>query len=98
MNRLWVRLSLAFSGVIIVAIMLMIVTGWLFNPDGGFEARRAQSFSEAEFRERLPGVVLGMAAVIGLVGIGAGVWISRSLTAPLQELEEATQAIGRRER
>lgn len=97
MNRLWVRLSLAFSGVIIVAILLMIVTGWLFNPDSDFEGPRGQNISEAEFRERLPGVVLGMAAVIGLVGIGAGVWISRSLTAPLQELEEAAQAIGRQE-
>lgn len=97
MNRLWVRLSLAFSGVIILAILLMILTGWLFDPDPSFEARRAQNFSEAELRERLPAVVLGMATVIGLVGIGAGVWISRSLTSPLQELEEAAQAIGRQE-
>ena len=97
MNRVWVRLSLAFSSVIIVAILLMIVTGWLFNPNGGFEERRPQNLSEAELRERLPGVVLGMAAVIGVVSIGAGVWISRSVTAPLQELEEAAQAIGRQE-
>lgn len=97
MNRLWVRLSLAFSGVIILAILLMIVTGWLFDPDGDFEGPRAQNLSQEELRERLPGVVLGMAAVIGLVGIGAGVWISRSLTSPLQELEEAAQAIGRQE-
>jgi signal transduction histidine kinase len=90
-------LSLAFSSVIIVAILLMIITGWIFNPGDRLEAGRPQRLSEAEIRERLPGVVLGMAAVIGLVGIGAGVWISRSLTAPLQELEEATQAIGRRE-
>lgn len=97
MDRLWLRLSVAFSGVIILAIGLMIFTGWLFDPDGALEQRRAQNISEAELRERLPGVVLGMAAVIGLVGIGAGAWISRSLTAPLQELEAATQAIGRRE-
>ncbi|MFW6070657.1 MAG: sensor histidine kinase, partial [bacterium] len=97
MSKLWVRLSLAFSGVIILAILLMIVTGWLFNPDPRFQENEPRQLSRAEFRERLPGVVLGMAAVIGVVGIGAGVWISRSLTSPLQELEEAAQAIGRRE-
>jgi len=99
MNRLWVLLSLAFSSVIILAILLMVVTGWLFdpNPDASFDEMRQQRITEAELRERLPGVVLAMAAVIGLVGIGAGIWISRSLTAPLQELEEATQAIGRRQ-
>ncbi|MFW6183649.1 MAG: sensor histidine kinase [Chloroflexota bacterium] len=97
MSKLWVRLSLAFSGVIILAILLMIVTGWLFNPDPRFQEDEPRQLSRAEFRERLPGVVLGMAAVIGVVGIGAGVWISRSLTSPLQELEEAAQAIGRRE-
>lgn len=97
MNRLWVRLSLAFSGVIILAILLMIVTGWLFNPDPRLQEPEPRRLSRAEFRERLPGVVLGMAAVIGVVGIGAGIWISRSLTSPLQELEEAAQAIGRRE-
>lgn len=97
MDRLWVRFSVAFSGVIILAIGLMIFTGWLFDPEGSLEQRQAQNISEAELRERLPGVVLGMAAVIGLVGIGAGVWISRSLTAPLQELEEAAQDIGRRQ-
>lgn len=97
MVRLWVRLSVAFSGVIILAIVLMIFTGWLFDPQGRPEQRRAQDISEAELRQRLPAVVLGMAAVIGLVSIGAGAWISRSLTAPLQELEEAAQAIGRRE-
>lgn len=97
MNKLWVRLSLAFSGVIVVAILLMIITGWLFNPDRAAETGPPQNISEQELQERLPRVVLGMAAVIGLVGIGAGIWISRSLTAPLQELEDATQAIGRRE-
>lgn len=97
MNKLWVRLSVAFSSVIVLAILLMIITGWLFNPDRAAEPRPPQNISEQELQERLPRVVLGMAAVIGLVGIGAGVWISRSLSAPLQELEDATQAIGRRE-
>lgn len=97
MNKLWVRLSIAFSSVIVLAILLMIITGWLFNPDRATQPGPPQTISEQEWHERLPRVVLGMATVIGLVGIGAGIWISRSLTAPLQELEEATQAIGRHE-
>ncbi len=97
MDRLWVRLSVAFSGVIILAIGLMILTGWLVDPQGRLEPRSSQNISAAELRQRLPGVVLAMAGVIGLVGIGAGAWISRSLTAPLQELEDAAQAIGRRQ-
>lgn len=99
MNKLWVRLSLAFSGVIILAIFLMAVTGALLDPDE--PPRRPEALSEAErrafLRQELPGVVLGMAGVIGLVGIGAGVWISRNLTAPLRELEDAAHAIGQRD-
>ena len=97
MNRLWVRLSLAFSGVILLAVILLTLTAAFMTPESG--PGRRENLSEAQrrqlVRERLPGVVLGTAAVIGLVGIGAGVWISRSLTSPLRELEEAAQAVGR---
>lgn len=96
MNKLWVRFSLAFSGVIVLALFLMILTGALMDPE--WPRRPAREVSEAELRdlalERLPGVVLGMGGVIALVGIGAGIWISRTLTAPLRELEDAAQDIG----
>jgi len=97
MNKLWVRLSLAFSSVIILAILLMALTGALFDSDGPPAVSQATEAARREYvRERLPGVVLGMGAVIGLVGIGAGIWISRNLTAPLRELESAAHDIGRR--
>jgi signal transduction histidine kinase len=35
--------------------------------------------------------------IVGLVAIGAGIWMSRSLTSPLAELEDAAQAIGERD-
>jgi len=35
--------------------------------------------------------------IVGTVAIGSGMWMSRSLTAPLAELEEAAQAIGRQD-
>ena len=97
MNKLWVRLSLAFSSVIIVAILLMGLAGALFDSDAPGEKVEVNRAERRAFvRERLPGVVLGMGAVIGVVGIGAGVWISRNLTAPLRELEDAAHDIGRR--
>lgn len=100
MNRLWVRLSLAFSSVIVVAILLMGLTGRVLESDTWAD-RREQSLTQEErrqyVREQLPDVLLGMAAVIGVVGIAAGVWISRTLTAPLSQLEEAARDIGRRD-
>jgi signal transduction histidine kinase len=35
--------------------------------------------------------------IVGVVAIGAGVWMSKTLTAPLEELDEAAEAIGRQE-
>jgi signal transduction histidine kinase len=101
MNRLWVRLSLAFSGVIILTLVIFTLIATLVGPERSSEVRQYEELSAGErralLRERFPGAVLGTAAIIGLVGIGAGVWISRSLTAPLQALEEAAQALGRRD-
>ena len=99
MDKLWVRLSLAFSSVIVVAILLMGLTGRVLESDT--VAGRGQTLTETErrqyVREQLPDVLLGMTAVVGLVGIAAGVWISRTLTAPLSQLEEAARDIGRRD-
>jgi len=99
MDKLWVRLSLAFSSVIVVAILLLGLTGRLLESDT--LAGQGQTLTEAErrayVREQLPDILLGMAAVVGVVGIAAGVWISRTLTAPLSQLEEAARDIGRRD-
>ena len=99
MDKLWVRLSLAFSSVIVVAILLMGLTGRVLESDTW--AERQQTLTEEErrqyVREQLPDVLLGMTAVIGVVGIAAGIWISRTLTAPLSQLEEAARDIGRRD-
>lgn len=39
----------------------------------------------------------GVLVIVGVVAIGAGVWMSKTLTAPLEELEEAAEAIGRQD-
>ncbi len=98
MNRLWVRLSLVFALVVTVAMLVL-----------GVAARRALQASDinpdevpAEVREYLqqlrpdrPAVELTtLIIVMGSIAIAAGAWLSRSLTAPLNELGEAAQAIG----
>ena len=85
MNRLWVRLSLAFAAVVIVAVLAIGLTirmtnAVMIDPPSG-SARP------------LPNLTTVM-AVIGVVAIGAGTWMSRSLTAPLAELEALAQAVG----
>jgi signal transduction histidine kinase len=102
LNRLWVRLSLAFTAVFLVAAAIAVLTVHFstagaqaaLNPPpevaAYFEQVRAQT------RSGLPDqtlVLLGVAAV----AIVAGVLMSRGLTAPLAELEQGAQAIGRRQ-
>jgi len=104
MNRLWVRISLVFS-VVIVAVLLLMVTARMVlsltpldiaDGDSPWESEEA---SEGDLQPgvgyRLVGALFGAAAVVGVIGLIAGIWISRSLTAPLNYLEEAAQAIGR---
>jgi signal transduction histidine kinase len=78
---------------------------------GGFPGRRGPPpFEElppefegqfAVFRERifqrLSQNLLVIAVAGSLAGIGAGIWISRSLAAPLDELADAARAIGARD-
>lgn len=103
MNRLWVRLSLAFTAVFGIAILIVAavvrlsaqnVQSMVENPPpevaAYFEQVRLQTQSA------LPNQTAVLAIVI-VVAVIAGVLMSRSLTAPLAELEKAAQAIGRQE-
>lgn len=160
MNRLWVRLSFAFSGVIVLAGVLsftiLFVTSWVL-PDESLtidevifhyedevvvwleqaiiagrddeaiigelqrangemltdlvSALRAEGFAagvdiedrslarilgdfidELFTEDSLRWIILG-----GLIGIVAGIWMSRTLAAPLNRLAEAAQAFGRQD-
>jgi signal transduction histidine kinase len=101
MNRLWIYLSLTFTAVIILAFVGIAATVRLTSEIGSdpnnppppavteyLQERRRQQFT--------PDVTL-VAITIGAIAIGAGAWISRRLTKPLLELEEAAVAIGQQD-
>jgi two-component system sensor histidine kinase BaeS len=101
MNRLWVRLSLAFATVFIVAVLAIGLAIRLTNTVV-MESVSAPPPEVRAYFEQLrasqpwPSIttVLG---VVGVVAIIAGVWMSRRVTAPLAELEEAAQALGQQD-
>ncbi len=101
MNRLWVRLSLAFTGVILISIIGIMLTVRLTNaaithPWTPPPPEVVAYFERIRAEQRWPNLTTAM-ATIGLVAVGAGIWMSHSLTAPLAELEEGAQAVGRQD-
>lgn len=101
MNRLWVRLSLAFALVVMVVFPVIGISMRISNQLVADEEPMPPEVA-AYFRERgqesspLANVTAVLVAV-GVVAIAAGTWMSRTLTAPLGELEKAAQAIGKRD-
>jgi signal transduction histidine kinase len=93
-------MSIAFAGVvIIVAVVVGAVAGLgaQVNPDNVEVPAEVQAYLEEQRRENFPFGGLAIAVIVGGVAIVAGVWMSRTLTAPLEELGKATQAIGRQD-
>lgn len=82
MRRLWVRLSLVFSLVILISVSLLIVLSLIIRASGASPGVR-------------PFGILHVVTIVGgLVGILAGIAFSRGLTAPLRELADAARDIG----
>ncbi len=101
MNKLWVRMSLAFALVIAVVLMLAALMTQLAVSYGLRDATEVPVEVKQWVQENRPQVgPFGLTPafiVVGSVAIVAGVWMSRTLTAPMQELGEAAQAIGGQE-
>lgn len=105
MNRLWVRLSIVMSGLILLFTLLSLVT-FLFSPRPLTDDNPRQSPPRANVgREKgerpflvrwrgLPMDLLEAIALAGAVGIAGGVAASWILTAPITKLAKAAQAIG----
>jgi signal transduction histidine kinase len=101
MNRLWVRMSLAFALVVVIVSVFAVLLVNLAVTYGLREANEVPVEVRRYLEEYRPGVgPVGLTPaliVIGSVAIVAGVWMSRSLTAPMNELGEAAQDIGRQD-
>ena len=101
MNRLWMRMSLAFALVVIVVSLvggLMATVGLRYRlGDSGEVPVEVQQYFEANRPQVGPIGLTPAFILVGGVAIIAGVWMSRTLTAPMAELGEAAQAIGRQD-
>lgn len=96
MNKLWIRLSIAFGVVVLIAFFLLVATAVTisFNEE---PRQPPENVTKTEIVQGLAGFILTVATIGSVVGIAAGVWMSRSLTAPLRQLEEAAHRIGKNE-
>lgn len=107
MQRLWVRLAATIGAVILVSVIVPPVLFYLLNQAGIVHplpptlSGVVDPVVLAQLREyaveRFAAAYVRIIVVGGLLGIGLGIWISRQLTAPLEELASAAQAIGARQ-
>lgn len=109
MNRIWVRFSLAILVLIAVILILPLSALFIYvetqeaaveSGVGGTEEDGFDQFLDtidAGSRSvvgAIPETVLATFLLSGVVGIGAGVWISRRLSKPIAHLAQAAQQIG----
>jgi signal transduction histidine kinase len=108
MNRLWVRFSLVIGGAILAVILVPTAFRMLVANFPGLDffdnapvlpvvAQELSPETLAELRVILQAELIRTLAGVAIAGatfaLLFGVWFSRSLTAPLRELEKAAQAI-----
>lgn len=89
MKPLWVQLSLRISVLLLAAIASTFVVAFVVAPPQWDELPGAPP-TPVEFSLRLATMV----ATIAVVGIGVGVQVSRTMSAPITRLSEAAQRIG----
>ncbi len=107
MNRLWVRLGVAFGALIVVGVLGPLLVFYILNsagliepspplPDVAVDPATLEQLRLYVGQRFAYGV--GRTLVVGgLLSILLGIWVSRQLTAPLDELALAAQAIGARQ-
>jgi signal transduction histidine kinase len=97
-NQLWQQFSLAFAGVVIIAAIALLGIGFLLRPDPPADRPPPNAAQRLEFRTRAAEILtrslISVVMVGSVLGIAAGVWMSRRLTAPLEELAKGTETIG----
>jgi signal transduction histidine kinase len=104
LNRLWTQFSIVITGVVLIAaIALLAVTFSTRPPEPADLPPPVVSDANSEFRRDPLGGFIKFATQSALVligtgtlfGIGAGVWLSRRMTAPLENLAQGAAEIGR---
>lgn len=97
-TQLWVQFSLAFGGLVIIAVISLFVVGFLLRPEPRADAPQPTAAERAEFASRARLVLTRSLITIvltgGVLGITAGIWMSRRLSAPLEALAKGTETIG----
>jgi signal transduction histidine kinase len=94
--RLWVRLSLLISGLLVLVILATTTIAVIVYGQGGQrfpvapEQGRLDTTSVADISYRLGALV----AIVGLVGVTVGVIVSRTVSAPISRLAGAAHRIG----
>jgi len=100
MNRLWVRLSVAFA-IVIIAVSIVFgaaVRASLENLAPQPEMQpEVQAYLNDLRQERAPFNMTAIIIVVGGIAMVAGILVSRTLSAPMKELGDAAQAIGRQD-
>lgn len=98
LSQLWLQFSLAFASVVIIAAIAMLGIGFLLRPDPPADRPPPNEEQQIEFRTRAAEILtrslLTIVAISTVLGIAAGVWMSRRMTAPLGELAKGTETIG----
>lgn len=109
MNRLWVRITLAILGSLIILLLLPIMFRLLAIPINPILGSEPVSTELANFMATIPAPLMEQIqetirrdfwiTILQVLVLGSGlallfgVWISRSLAAPLSELEKGARAI-----
>ena len=101
MDRLWVRLALAFAALVLVVTALVNVINFVVYPVDAL-LRELMNSSDAlalqqAFMRRRPVAILYQSLIVFFFASLVGLWLSRSMTAPLNRLAEAARAIGRQD-
>lgn len=101
MKRLWVRLSLVISGLLLAAITVILATvliigvldntGPLDRARGEHGRGRGGGFFLHNVPERFSSVLL----FVAIIGIGSGIVVSRIVSAPITKLADAAHQIGK---
>jgi signal transduction histidine kinase len=93
MMRLWVRLSLLISGLLLAVIVATAVLAFVYEPI----RRHALTVSAQRDGPSGTGLTLelvGVVALVGIIGVAVGVVVSRAVSAPIAQLAAAAHRIG----